>query len=232
MKKILVISSEHGVNSIPEAYASLFEAHQALLNSHRGIDFGSLRLARALHQALPSDFIQANASRLLIDCNRNLKHPACFSEITKPLPQAFKNAIIQKYYLPYRNRVEQIIQAHLDKNCLVWHLSIHSFTPILNGEQRRGEIGLLYDPKSTSENPFAKALKQQIRKQDASFHLRMNYPYKGVSDGFTTTLRKKHPASQYLGLEIEVNQRLVADETRFRRLQEVFLRSLRILLDE
>ena len=39
--------------------------------------------------------------------------------------------------------------------------------------------------------------------------VRYNYPYRGDSDGLTTWLRKKHPAARYLGIEIEINQRLV-----------------------
>jgi hypothetical protein len=35
----------------------------------------------------------------------------------------------------------------------------------------------------------------------------LNYPYQGTSDGFTTHLRKKFPDSQYVGIELEVNQK-------------------------
>jgi hypothetical protein len=36
--------------------------------------------------------------------------------------------------------------------------------------------------------------------------VRFNYPYKGTSDGLTTTLRKKF-GPQYVGIEIEINQK-------------------------
>ncbi|MEO8497655.1 MAG: N-formylglutamate amidohydrolase, partial [Planctomycetota bacterium] len=35
-----------------------------------------------------------------------------------------------------------------------------------------------------------------------------NYPYQGRSDGFTTELRKKFSAADYLGIEIEVRNSL------------------------
>jgi hypothetical protein len=41
-------------------------------------------------------------------------------------------------------------------------------------------------------------------------HLRVkkNYPYRGWTDGLTTTLREQFPAKRYVGLELEVNQAL------------------------
>lgn len=232
LKPAIVLTCEHGVNTIPPDYARLFESHQALLDSHRGIDFGALALAKRLQEVLSGDFIKASVSRLLIDCNRSLKHRSCFSEITQPLPETLKTALIQKYYLPYRRCVEQTIEAHLNNDHQVWHISVHSFTPVWDNHLRNADIGLLYDPKSLSEKPFARRLKHIIRTQDPQFRLRMNYPYKGITDGFTTALRKKHPATHYMGLEIEINQGLVSDKQRFHALQEVFMRSFRELLQE
>ena len=44
----LILSCEHGGNRIPAPYRDLFHAHQALLDSHRGYDPGSLVMAKAL----------------------------------------------------------------------------------------------------------------------------------------------------------------------------------------
>ena len=41
--------------------------------------------------------------------------------------------------------------------------------------------------------------------------VRFNYPYKGTSDGLTTTLRKKF-GPRYVGIEIEINQKLLSYE--------------------
>jgi hypothetical protein len=38
----------------------------------------------------------------------------------------------------------------------------------------------------------------------------MNYPYLGISDGFTCELRKKFLEQDYVGLEIESNQALMS----------------------
>ena len=45
--------------------------------------------------------------------------------------------------------------------------------------------------------------------------MRRNYPYRGSSDGLTTTLRGLFADPDYLGIEIEVNQALVGPDGRF-----------------
>jgi predicted N-formylglutamate amidohydrolase len=88
----------------------------------------------------------------------------------------------------------------------VFHLSIHTFTPSLNGEVRNCEIGILYDPKRKNEALFAKNLKQTLKNHFQGIRVRMNYPYKGISDGHTTHLRKIFDQKSYAGIELEINQ--------------------------
>ena len=40
--------------------------------------------------------------------------------------------------------------------------------------------------------------------------VRRNYPYRGAADGLTTALRRLFKPKDYLGLEIEINQALLA----------------------
>lgn len=51
-KTVLVLSCEHAVNTIPELYRPLFASCNDLLNSHRGIDFGTASLAAYLQKNL------------------------------------------------------------------------------------------------------------------------------------------------------------------------------------
>jgi hypothetical protein len=44
--------------------------------------------------------------------------------------------------------------------------------------------------------------------------VRSNYPYLGKGDGFTSFLRKRHGSSQYIGIELEVNQEKVFGPSR------------------
>lgn len=98
----------------------------------------------------------------------------------------------------------------LEKHGKVLHLAIHSFTPVLNGETRNADLGLLYDPGRPSEKRWADRLHDALDPLPPALRIRRNYPYLGKADGLTAALRKKFAARRYAGLEIELNQSAVA----------------------
>lgn len=225
LKKAIVISCEHAVNTVPDDYQTLFQDKASVLETHRAIDFGSLSVARKLAKDLGCPMHHAAVTRLLIDCNRSLKHPACFSSFSRTLPQIQHRQLIEQYYLPYRQTVEAALQQAIQHNGHVLHLSIHSFTPVLNGKVRQADMGLLYDPKRLYERQFAKMWQKALQQQAPHLRIRRNYPYQGISDGFTSAMRKQFSEDVYLGLEIELNQALIAD---FDRLARYLVMSFRV----
>ena len=226
---LLFISCEHATNAVPSAYRHLFHQHEAVLQTHRGIDFGAESTARQLSQSFGCEYVAASATRLLIDCNRSLSHATCFSEFSNRLSAEEKQAVIDQYYLPYRQKVEAMIKAHIDKGYQVLHLSIHSFTPIFDGVTRNTGIGLLYDPKHHGEKEVARQW-QGLLSQQTDYRVRMNYPYRGNADGFTSYLRKQYPQTDYLGIEVEVNQALLQEDQTFGPVTQALSSSLGELL--
>lgn len=222
----LVFTCEHAVDTVPEQYNALFESFQELLATHRGIDFGALDIARHLHEHIPSDLMEVTITRLLIDCNRSIKNRDFFSEVSMNLPMFAKQELIKQYYVPFRTKVEQCISHHIKEGKKVWHFSIHSFTPIMNGIVRNADIGFLYDPRRPSEKELAQLWREEIKKQFSNYRIRMNYPYTGISDGFTTALRKKFPGEVYLGMEVESNQALTLVPETLTILKNVLCTSL------
>lgn len=227
-KPTIIISCEHAVNTVPVPYQALFVGYESLLNSHRGIDFGALPIADYLSDALDCDLVSANATRLLIDCNRSLNHRHCFSSVTKKLSSAEKDTLVREFYLPFRQQTEALIAKQIRAGNPVYHLSIHSFTPTLDGQTRNADIGLLYDPKHASEKNLAHRWQQHLRQVDGRLRVKLNYPYRGTSDGFTTALRKQYSANQYAGLEIECNQALVDENQSLAHLACVLAKSLKL----
>lgn len=227
MKKIaLLVTCEHAVNAVPDAYSMLFDGHEALLQTHRGFDNGALFLATQLQTTLCCPLIAANATRLLIDCNRSLRHPHCFSEITALLSGVEKEQIIANYYQPYRELVINQIASFINAGFIVWHLSIHSFTPVLDGLMRNADIAFLYDPKRIIEKLLARDW-QHTLKQSSDFKIRLNYPYRGNSDGFTTALRRQFSEYKYLGFEIEINQALAGCQEKLELIAELLHKSIK-----
>lgn len=184
------------------------------MHSHRGYDRGSLRVARELAQLLNAALFVATASRLLVDLNRSVGHPRLFSEVTKQLPISIRREILTHYYLPYRNQVEQTIAEAIHKGGQVIHISSHSFTPVLNGEVRHTDIGLLYDPSRPKERDFCCQWQASLKTKAPGLIIRRNYPYAGKADGLTTYLRRQFPAKAYVGIELEINQKHVVTSNR------------------
>ncbi|MBF9253596.1 N-formylglutamate amidohydrolase [Pontibacter sp. 172403-2] len=201
----LLLTCEHGGNHVPAAFRVLFEGQEQVLASHLGYDIGALTLFHDLQDMAKASFF-SETSRLLVDLNRSLHHRNIFSAFTKALPQAEKEFILQQYYYPYRNSVLQTVEQLVQAGGQVLHLAVHTFTPVLNGEQRHADIGLLFDPKRKDEKNFCKNWKAQLLKQDTGLQVRFNYPYLGVADGLPAYLRRKFTDDQYLGIELEVNQ--------------------------
>ncbi len=217
----VIVTCEHGGNRVPPRYATLFSSWEPVLASHRGQDIGSLALARVIARRLDAPLHAARVTRLLVDLNRSLHHRALFSEITRPLPAADRQRILERYYLPHRGAVEGDIAQRVAQGKFVLHLAAHSFTPVLDDAMRRADFGLLYDPTRKAEKRFCALLRATFAVQLPSLRVRRNYPYLGTADGFTTHLRRRFADDRYAGVELELNQHFpLAGGQRWRQLLE------------
>jgi predicted N-formylglutamate amidohydrolase len=226
----VLLTSEHGGNEVPSKYSRLFKSDRDVLNTHRAFDPGSLDLCRHLREL--SDFsLENTTTRLLIELNRSLQHPRLFSEYSKVLGAEEKKKLIDDVYLLYRHQVERWIKIQIQQGFTVYHFSIHSFTNVLDGIPRKADIAWLYDPGRPIERELCKAFRNSAKQSFPELRLRMNYPYKGVSDGFTKYLRAKFPHA-YAGIELEVNQSFVKDNTMDASIKVGIKKSLKTLLSE
>jgi predicted N-formylglutamate amidohydrolase len=205
----LVITCEHAGNQVPECYTHLFTKAEAVLNSHRGWDPGAVEIAKFLATEFSAPLFTCETTRLLIEPNRSLDSHQLYSEYSQKLFETDHNVILEQYYYPHRNSVEEII-GKAAKPAL--HLSMHTFTPELNNVIREVDIGLLFDPERKGELNFCDKLSDSLEQHLPFLNIRFNEPYKGTDDGFTTYLRTKFADEEYLGIEIEVNQKYIGTE--------------------
>ena len=203
----LLLSCEHGGNLVPEPWHSLFNGHEELLTSHLGYDIGIAGFARWLANQLHAPLHLAEVTRLLVEVNRSPGHPRLFSEFSRSLDRQTRERLLQLYYYPYRQAVVRHIEQLMADHGRVCHLSLHTFTPVLNGEVRNADIGLLYDPQRPAEKSFCLLWQDNLTRLAEGWKVRRNYPYRGTMDGFVTLLRRRFPAERYLGFELELNQR-------------------------
>lgn len=208
-------------------YGRIFRGWRRILDTHRGYDPGALAMARQLSGALDAPLVASTVSRLLIDLNRSAGHPALFSEASRQAPRAIRERIVQQHYRPYRRRVESWVEASIARGRPVIHISSHSFTPCLNGDKRNADVGVLYDPARPGEQALAKRWQSALQSLAPSLVVRRNYPYLGQGDGLTTHLRRRHNDLQYIGIELEVNQKHVnADRPAWQALRKVIAEAL------
>jgi len=205
----VLITCEHGGNRVPAPYRQLLAGNRDLLSSHRGYDPGALAMARDMARALSAPLIVSTTSRLLVDLNRSPRHPRLHSEAVRAAPAALRRDIIERCYLPYRNRAEAAVAEIVALGRRVIHISSHSFTPMLDGRVRNADVGVLYDPTRPSEAELCRAWQQALAERAPGLRVRRNYPYKGVADGLCTWLRKRFPDDVYVGVELEINQKHV-----------------------
>lgn len=215
----LLLTCEHGGNRVPVAWASCFRGARRALDSHRGFDAGALATARHLGRALGAPLLYATVTRLLVDLNRSRRHPGLFSPWSAQLGPAERERVVARHWSPYRDRVAHWIAAALDAGDRVLHVSVHSFTPVLDGVRRRADIGLLYDPASAAEARLCRTWQRAL--VEAGWNARRNYPYRGTSDGQVVALRRRFGTARYAGIELELNQAVLAGRGRSRLLADL-----------
>ena len=201
-----MLTCEHASNRLPAAFKKAVP--ESVLNTHRAYDIGATQVFRKLVKfAKPEFYCEGKYSRLFVDLNRTITNKSAFSEYYEQLDKATASKVKAQataYWSEYRAAIEKFVKANAKKEII--HLGIHSFTPELNGKVRNTDIGILYDPSRPKECELAQVIKAEIKRLHPEMKVRFNYPYKGTSDGLTTTLRKKI-GPRYAGLEIEINQK-------------------------
>ncbi len=227
----LLLTCEHGGHRIPRPYTPLFRGAGAVLASHRGWDPGALELARRLARALERPLLAVTWSRLFVESNRTPTNRRIWSAFTAALPREERERILERWWQPHRQAVADAVARPIAHGQRVVHVAVHSFTPRLDGEVRNADIGLLYDSRRVREAELCRHWAAILRGLEPTLRVRHNYPYRGAADGLTTWLRRRHPQARYLGVELEINQALVAG-ARWRRVQDLIATSLDALLQE
>lgn len=225
----LLLTCEHGGNAIPEALRPLFKDAGPDLQGHRGWDPGALDLYHRL-QPLADASYAGTTSRLVVELNRSLDHPDLFSSHTRDLSDAEKGTLLDTCYFPFRKAVLDRVQQWIGEDRQVLHVSVHSFTPELNGERRDFHIGLLFDPDHGSEAALARQWRSALLKGAPDLDVRYNEPYLGTDDGHTLALRKAF-GPRYSGIELEVRNDLLSTAAQVQEMGGLLSGTLRMLLE-
>lgn len=222
----LLLTCEHAVNHVPKEWEALFASVPEVLRTHRAFDQGAAELAHSLASNLSAPMFEAKLTRLLVDHNRSPHNRSLWSEFSRDLPAQEKLRLLERYYRPFRDKVAEWIRKSLADESKVVHISVHSFTPVHKGNNRAVDIGLLYDPGRSEERFFADVWKSRLSICRPDLRTRFNVPYRGCSDSHLSSYRAFYKSSDYVGIELEINQSLVDGKDGWPGLQKQIADSL------
>ncbi len=205
----LLLTCEHASCVVPVEYDNL-GLDVERLREHIGWDIGAAELTTALAAQFNSPAVLAGVSRLLIDCNRDLGDRDLIVAESHGTTVPGNSQVdcderdrrIRDFYRPYHDTVDAVLSACCDPLLL----SVHSFTPALNGHERRFDIGVLFDTFSAEAQLMAQTLVA------AGLRVRLNEPYSGL-DGLIFSAHTHGVRHGLRYLELEVNNRLLRTPT-------------------
>jgi len=179
-----VLLCDHASNRIPHRLGSLgLDTRQ--LADHIAWDPGAAEVARRLSSELDAPLVLSGYSRLVIDCNRPLGHPGSIPEESagvaipgnRGLAPEARMLRVETLFRPYHDVVAGLLDRRIARPTLL--LSIHSFTPVLNGRARPWHVGVSYgrDPRLA-----ALLLEALARAGDLSVGENQPYPIEDAVD--------------------------------------------------
>lgn len=172
---------------------------------HLAIDIGAGPLTEHLAMRVGITAVIAKYSRLVVDCNRELMDPGAFLEYgdgilvpgNRNLSQAERDRRAGAIYWPYHNAIEEQIKRLRNVGPPPVLVSIHSFTPVLNGSAREIQIGVLWDTDRRTAEIFIEDFRA------AGYVTGDNEPYSGKApQDFTIDHHAEEAGLPHVGIEV------------------------------
>lgn len=144
-----ILLCDHASNRMPRQLGQL-GLNDEQLHSHIAWDAGALAVAVVIAAWIDAPLVQANYSRLVIDCNRSINSSESILAVSDDIvikgnleiDAREREVRQQEFYLPYHRRIEELLDKR--RHPVPMLLSIHSFNPVLQGRQRPWEIAVCY----------------------------------------------------------------------------------------
>ncbi len=203
----VLLVCDHASNRFPRSLGTMGLDYLDRV-SHIALDIGASAVAETLADNLCATAILCQYSRLIVDCNRKLIDDSAFLEYSdgvdvpgnQNLQVNEKERRASEIYWPYHNAIkDQIVR--LKKNGIEpIVISIHSFTPVINGSDREWEIGVLWDKDPVTAEIFL------TRLGEAGYLVGDNEPYSGKDpEDFTIDYHAESIGLPHVGIEISQN---------------------------
>jgi predicted N-formylglutamate amidohydrolase len=163
-----VLVCDHASHYIPPEFNDLGLTGEDLTR-HIAWDIGAAGVTAALSEMLDAPAVLAGASRLVVDCNRQLTVASLIPEISDGtqvpgnlhLTEPARAARIASWFRPYHDAVEAVLRERTARGVESILVSIHSMTPSLGGIERPWLIALSSHEDRRLADPVLVALRRQ-----------------------------------------------------------------------
>ena len=206
----MLLICDHASNRVPRRLDSL-GLEEAELRRHIGWDIGAAELTKSLATRLDSPALLASYSRLVVDNNRSPDDPTSMPEISDgvivprnhALSTSERAARRAEIFQPYHQQIERKVAALATSGPPPMILSIHSFTPVMRGEERPWHVSVLWrtDPR------LPQAILQHLRNRP-DICAGDNVPY-SAHDGYGYTVECHAEPQGLAHALLEVRQDLI-----------------------
>jgi hypothetical protein len=211
-----LFSCEHATCAVPEAFRELFRGSEEIVTSTKGWDPGALNLAQGFSMKFRTPLIHGDVTRLLIDLNEGGDER--WSSISKTLPEATRNKLVDRMERPYRGALQARISEDLLRNDAVVHVMVHTE----EGEQS----ALLIETTRAAgiADEFASKWQSRLLADGVDVRVARNV----AGGGLAETLNELYPADRYALLRLKVPQSffLEGKPLRWETLKKFLLASL------
>jgi len=232
-KAPVLITCDHASRRVPKALRNLGVDAESL-KLHIGWDIGAADVARGLARRLDASAILAGYSRLVIDCNRDLDDPTSIPAVSDGVPvpgnqdlsPAAKAQRVEALFRPYHRAIEAALDGFAQRGVHPAVLSIHSFTPVMNGFERPWHIGILWDKDPRMAVPVLAALRRET-----GLVVGDNEPYSAREPaGYTVRTHAERRGLPHLN--VELRQDLVASDAGTAEWADRLVRVLTPILED
>lgn len=223
----LVFSCDHASNRIPRVFGD-FGLTADQREDHIAWDIGAARVAEILSDAFDAPAVFSGYSRLVIDCNRRPDDVSSIPPVSdgiairgnESLTQTTRAERMETFFEPFQYAVGAMMNRTIPGAALAL-VSVHSFTPRMNGFDRPWHVGALWERDDRIAAPFMAALAAR-----GDVVVGDNLPYSfSRPRGFTLDSHAWEKGIACMG--IEVRQDLIADEAGAARWAAILIDALK-----
>jgi predicted N-formylglutamate amidohydrolase len=209
----LVLIADHARNTLPDEYGDLGLPPEEF-QRHIAYDIGVEAVTRELARLTGAPAVMASYSRLLIDPNRGEDDPTLIRQLydgtivpaNYPMSEAERRKRLDRYYRPYHDAVAAMITSvAAASGHSPFILSVHSFTPVMQGRARPWHVGVLWDLDDRAPRQLIDTLAA-----DDKLTVGDNEPYDGALRG--DTMYRHAIVNGFAHALVEIRQDLIADQ--------------------